>query len=188
MLSYEVVTSPCYSVYCSKYQHSWIDLLLLHSIWWQKYVIFGLLACMGSIKANKGHYQTCMVTEISVNISSGNGLVLLGTKPLPEPMLIHVSTEVEVSNIGFITVHGLSECHITPIRWQIWVNIGSGNGLLPDGTKPLPEPMLTYHQWHPVTIMHLTSISHKILQPSITKVSLKIIYLKFNSNLPGADD
>ena len=30
---------------------------------------------------------------------------------------------------------------------QIWVNIGSGNGLLPDGTKPLPEPMLTCHQW-----------------------------------------
>ena len=28
---------------------------------------------------------------------------------------------------------------------QIWVNIGSGNGLLPDGTKPLPEPMLTYY-------------------------------------------
>ena len=27
-----------------------------------------------------------------------------------------------------------------------WVNIGSGNGLLPDGTKPLPEPMLSYHQ------------------------------------------
>ena len=26
------------------------------------------------------------------------------------------------------------------------VNIGSGNGLLPDGTKPLPEPMLTYYQ------------------------------------------
>ena len=26
------------------------------------------------------------------------------------------------------------------------VNTGSGNGLLPDGTKPLPEPMLTYHQ------------------------------------------
>ena len=25
-------------------------------------------------------------------------------------------------------------------------HIGSGNGLLPDGTKPLPEPMLTYHQ------------------------------------------
>ena len=30
---------------------------------------------------------------------------------------------------------------------QIWVNIGSGNGVLPDCTKPLPDPMLTYHQW-----------------------------------------
>ena len=29
----------------------------------------------------------------------------------------------------------------------IWVNIGSGAGLLPDGTKPLHEPMLTNHQW-----------------------------------------
>ena len=36
---------------------------------------------------------------------------------------------------------------------EIWVNIGSGNGLLPDGTKPLPEPMLTDHQWSPVTII-----------------------------------
>ena len=36
---------------------------------------------------------------------------------------------------------------------QIWVNIGSGNGLLPDGTKPLPEPMLTDHQWSPVTFI-----------------------------------
>ena len=32
---------------------------------------------------------------------------------------------------------------VTP--W-IWVNIGSGNGLLPDGTKPSPEPVLTYDQ------------------------------------------
>ena len=28
----------------------------------------------------------------------------------------------------------------------MWINIGSGNGSLPDGTKPLPEPMLTFHQ------------------------------------------
>ena len=27
-----------------------------------------------------------------------------------------------------------------------WVNIALGIGLLPDGTKPLHEPMLTYHQ------------------------------------------
>ena len=29
---------------------------------------------------------------------------------------------------------------------EIWVNIGSGNGLLPDGTKSLPEQMLTDYQ------------------------------------------
>ena len=28
---------------------------------------------------------------------------------------------------------------------EIWVNICSGNGLLPSGNKPLPEPMLIYH-------------------------------------------
>ena len=27
-----------------------------------------------------------------------------------------------------------------------WVNIDPGYGLFLDGTKPLPEPMLTYHQ------------------------------------------
>ena len=30
---------------------------------------------------------------------------------------------------------------------DILVSIGSGNGLLPNGTKALPEPMLTYHWW-----------------------------------------
>ena len=34
---------------------------------------------------------------------------------------------------------------------EIWVNIGSGSDLLPDGTKSLPEPMLTYHHWSQVT-------------------------------------
>ena len=29
----------------------------------------------------------------------------------------------------------------------ILVNIGSGDGLLPDGNKPLLAPMLTYRQW-----------------------------------------
>ena len=31
-------------------------------------------------------------------------------------------------------------------HFRTWVNIGSGNGLLPDSNKPLPEPMLIYHQ------------------------------------------
>ena len=35
---------------------------------------------------------------------------------------------------------------------EILVNIGSGNGLLPDGTKPLPETMLTYHSSEDIII------------------------------------
>ena len=30
---------------------------------------------------------------------------------------------------------------------QNWVNISSGNGLLPEGTKPSPEHVLTSHWW-----------------------------------------
>ena len=36
---------------------------------------------------------------------------------------------------------------MTPYGDKIWVNMDSGNGLLSDGTKPLPEPVLTIHQW-----------------------------------------
>ena len=36
---------------------------------------------------------------------------------------------------------------------MILVNTGLGNGLLPDGTKPLPKPMLTYHQCGPLAII-----------------------------------
>ena len=69
----------------------------------------------------------------------------------------------------------------------IWWHTGSGNNdLLPDGTKPLPEPMLTYLQQGPVTFSwgHFNEIVH----PSITKISLKITCLKFYSNLPGANE
>ena len=66
---------------------------------------------------------------------------------------------------------------------EILVNNGSGNGLLPDGTKPLPDPMLTNHQWSLVTF--ISGQFHEMLQPSITKICLEIACLKFHSNLPG---
>ena len=58
---------------------------------------------------------------------------------------------------------------------EIWVNIGSGNGLLPDGTKPLPEPMLTDHQWSPVTFIwgqfHKRCLNHQSLK-SVRKLHI----------------
>ena len=57
-------------------------------------------------------------------------------------------------------LHAFLQCYLQLIgaKWRhivagIWVNIGLDNGLLPDGTKPLPEPMLTDHQWSPVTFI-----------------------------------
>ena len=70
---------------------------------------------------------------------------------------------------------------------KIWVNIGSGNGLLPDGTKPLPGPMLTDHHLKSSDI-HSRSISQEMPQPSITKIHLEILYLKFHLNFPGATE
>ena len=47
------------------------------------------------------------------------------------------------------------------------VNTDLGNGLLPDGTKPLPEPMLTYHQQGPMAFItgwsSLKYLSHQIV-------------------------
>ena len=54
----------------------------------------------------------------------------------------------------------------------IWVKIGSGNALLPEGPKPLPESMLTDHQWSPVTVIlgqfHKRWLNHQS-QTSILK-------------------
>ena len=70
---------------------------------------------------------------------------------------------------------------------SIWVSIGSDNGLLPEDSKPLPEPMLTTHLLKSTDI-HLRAVSQEVLPPSITKFSLKITFLKFHSNLPGSNE
>ena len=55
----------------------------------------------------------------------------------------HVTLAVTTAFIFlYLTHRGL----VTPHGDVDWVNIGPGNGLLPDGTKPLPEPLLIYHQ------------------------------------------
>ena len=46
-------------------------------------------------------------------------------------------------NFFVITVMIIS-LKLTQYGLEIWVNIGLSNALLPNGTRPLPEPMLTY--------------------------------------------
>ena len=70
---------------------------------------------------------------------------------------------------------------------EIWVNIGSGNGLLPDGTKPLPEPNVDLSSIRSSGI-HLRAILQEIPHPSVTEIGLTITSLKFCSNLPGTNE
>ena len=73
---------------------------------------------------------------------------------------------------------------------EIWVNIGSGNGLLPDDTKPLPEPMLTDHQWSPMTFI-LGQFNKKYLnyqslksENYMSKISFKLPWGQWAENSP----
>ena len=58
--------------------------------------------------------------------------------------------------------------------WRFWkVNIGSGNGLMPSGIKPLSKPMLTEIYvaiWHCLTTVNNSDI--RIIQQPVTCVRL----------------
>ena len=60
---------------------------------------------------------------------------------------------------------------------------------LPDGTKPLSEPLLTYHLLPSVRSndYHMKAISQEIPQPPITEINFEITYLKLivHSDLTG---
>ena len=70
---------------------------------------------------------------------------------------------------------------------KIWVNIGSGNGLL-----AWQHQAITWINvdWSSVksSDIHTGAISQEMPKPSLTKLHLKITYLKFYSNIPGANE
>ena len=68
----------------------------------------------------------------------------------------------------------------------IWINSGSGNGFLPDGIKPLPEPMLTYHQWIRMIFIWCHFTKDNSANNRLNKY--ETTYLKFNTNFPEASE
>ena len=65
------------------------------------------------------------------------------------------------------------------IVYMILVNTDSGNGLMHDGTKPLPEPMLTFQGMFTNTLM---------LNVSILQLCLKFTHLKSRQYHTGDND
>ena len=55
----------------------------------------------------------------------------------------------ELLNVPFVALNdtcmGLTHCSLVTPSVDITVRYGSGNGLMPDSIKPLPEPMLNSH-------------------------------------------
>ena len=85
----------------------------------------------------------------------------------------------------FIAITRLTHCGLwCRILTQIWVNISSGHGLFPDNAKPLPETMLTNHQWS--FGIHLRTISQEMPKISILDMSLKITNWRLQSHFPWA--
>ena len=78
-----------------------------------------------------------LVTPYGVNIGSGNGMLLDGTKPILDPMFSYYQIHSSEGDYSFTgsTSHIVAQWRHMMI--QNWVNIGSGNGLLPHGTEPL---------------------------------------------------
>ena len=72
---------------------------------------------------------------------------------------------------------------------KILVNIGSGNGLVPDGTKPLPEPMLTYHHASGIypsgPLVHHKSYVYLNTQDMKPQIVFAIYKFKSQLHLPG---
>ena len=71
---------------------------------------------------------------------------------------------------------------------QNLVNIGSGNGLVMQGNKPLPEPMLTYQYGSIIFIgMHFeTNLSHQQLNLDWNWYKMSFKYPRSNEETHSA--
>ena len=87
---------------------------------------------------------------------------------------------------GFRRSFKLTWAYWRHMATHIWVNFGSGNGLLPDGVKPiyLNQCGLIIHKarW-----IRLRTTTQAIIESSITRTNSKITGLELYSNLAAAN-
>ena len=88
---------------------------------------------------------------------------------------------MSLSFLKFWTEHDSSSfywCLVTPYVIECKsTDTGSDNGFLPDGVKPLPIPMLTYHPYHDLALkMYQTSQQIQSKNNSRQNISNRIQY------------
>ena len=98
-------------------------------------------------------WKTKICLSCIFNIMLVDDLATQGARASTATVLTFLSQKMgPTSCVPFCKLYkaGLTHCGLGTTNCNmgtyIWVNIGSGDGLLPDGTKPLPEPMLKFYQ------------------------------------------
>ena len=130
------------------------------------------------IKTSRNCSQLNSAEHLSwwVKISSGNGLVPSGNKPLPEPMLTHIYVAIWCHNELIFTFNSTppSAAYVS----TIWVSIVSGNGL-----PPLQCQAITWTNtdllWMRPLGTNFSEIWIEIQKFSFTKMHLKMSSAKW---------
>ena len=126
----------------------------------------------------------CLLSSISYDLMSWSQI-----QHTQQGFVYHFMIYIDKSSLARIiysTSCKLTHCGLAMHKaTRNWVSIGSGNGLLPDGNKPLPEPMLTYHQSCGI---HRRTLPWENLKIPISKTRLKITFLESHSDFPGANE
>ena len=146
-------------------------------------------------------HEPCYLGLFSVTVIKGCPTFSTETKCFVSDELIGGETVMEFYHVNLMrmnTCKGWHKKHHSPINhWSSWIinslwpseatwwqstgsTLAQVMALLPDGTKLLTEPMLTYHQWSPVTItwgqFYKRYLSHQsiiLVENYLTKTSFK---------------
>ena len=136
---------------------------------------------------NATEYMTLVWTNISSSIS------LCFVLNCAANILKQMFHSWKLSNLNTLTRFGLA----TLYGEYIWYNRHLGNTPLPDDTKPLPDPMLVYHQWIPLKFTRgqfqskclrhqlVEYTAHSKLPPYLAGTMLTILLIAFR--LPATD-
>ena len=118
--------------------------------------------------------------------SYGLNLVFCITRELyPHGTIIcakYIEKSLSWMNWGYWPRWVLTHCRpVSILATDMWVNIGSGNGLLSDGNKPWPEQcrlIISGVGWH----------SPEVFTDIIRNMCYEIIFSKILSHVPGANE
>ena len=128
------------------------------------------ISCHGNVFCINGSY-------CCVNIGSGNGSSPAQCQAITWIQIDLLSIGPSQTNFNSFWPGDAIWRHRT---WSILAQVMACCLMAPDGSEPLPEPMLTDHQWGPVTItrgqFHKRYLSHQLRKLDwnyISKISFK---------------